>query len=264
MCASRAATFDMSLMAPLEAVLIDLYGTMVDIQVDEDSPRLWSGLAAAFREMGIAVEPLDVRERFQRFLREEAERRREGFLMDPVFRRLLISLDAGTDVGRMGKLFRELSMTTIYLRPYVEPLFERLHRSGVRVAIVSNTEALLTRFELDRFPILQTADAIVLSSDVGVRKPDAVIFQLAVNRIGATPGSTVFVGNDWAADVLGARRAGIRAIYLNEKVTVGVQMRTDMNGVYEVAPTLEAISTALRLLGWRSEATHATPLSPGP
>jgi putative hydrolase of the HAD superfamily len=239
-------------MPRLEAVLFDLYGTMVDIQVDEDSPRLWNGLAAAFHERDIAVEPSELRRRFQACLREEAERGREGFLMDPVFRRLLTSLEAGNGVVWMGKLFRQLSMKQMHLRPYVEPLFGQLHRSDVKVGIVSNTEAVLTRFELDSFPILQTADAIVLSSDVGVRKPEPEIFQLAVNRIGATSDTTVFIGNDWAADVLGARRAGIRAIYLNEEVTAGVQTRTDIEGVYEVAPTLEAISTALRLLGWYS------------
>ena len=90
----------------LEAALFDLYGTMVDIQVDEDSPRLWNGLAAAFRERDIAVEPSDLRQRFQALLREEAERGREGFLMDPVFRRLLTSLDAGKDVVRATALHR--------------------------------------------------------------------------------------------------------------------------------------------------------------
>jgi putative hydrolase of the HAD superfamily len=144
-------------------------------------------------------------------------------------------------------------MKQIHLRPYVEPLFGQLHRSDVKVGIVSNTEALLTRFELDSFPILQTAEAIVLSSDVGVRKPDPQIFQLAVNRSGATSDTTVFIGNDWAADVLGAWRAGIRAIYLNEEMTDGVHARTDIEGVYEVAPTLEAISTALHRFGWRSD-----------
>ena len=242
----------MSLTPRLEAALFDLYGTLVDIQVDEDSPRLWNELAAAFRERDIPVEPSDLRQRFQAFLREEAERGREGFLMDPVFRRLLTSLDAGNDVVRVGRLFRELSMKQMHLRPYVEPLFGQLHRSDVKVGIVSNTEALLTRFELDTLPILQTAEAIVLSSDVGVRKPDPEIFQLAVSRIGATSDTAVFIGNDWAADVLGARRAGISAIYLNEKLTDGVQTRTDFEGVYEVAPTLDAIATALRQVGWRS------------
>jgi putative hydrolase of the HAD superfamily len=133
----------------------------------------------------------------------------------------------------------------------VEALFERLHRSGVKLGIVSNTEALLTRFELDRFPILQAAEAIVLSSDVGVRKPDPQIFQLAVDRIGGTLETTVLIGNDWSADVLGARRVGIRAIYLTES-TSGVRIRTDIEGVYEAAPTLETICSALHLCGWCS------------
>ena len=101
----------------LEAALFDLYGTMVDIQVDADSPRLWNGLAEAFREWDIAVELSDLRQRFQALLREEAERGREGFLMDPVFRGLLRSADAGNDVVRMGKLFRGLSMKQMHLRP---------------------------------------------------------------------------------------------------------------------------------------------------
>lgn len=235
----------------LNGVLFDLYGTTVDIEVDEDSPQLWRGLAAALGTRA-PVEPSEVRRLFQTFLQEEAERGREGFLMEPVLRRLVTSLDADQNIERIGKLFRELSMKQMHLRPYVEPMFERLHRSDVKVGIVSNTEALLTRFELDSLPILQTAEAIVLSSDVGIRKPDPQIFQLAVNRIGATPDTTVFIGNDWAADVLGARGAGIRAIYLNGEVADGVQTRTDMGGVYDVAPTLEAISTALRLLGWHS------------
>jgi putative hydrolase of the HAD superfamily len=234
----------------LTAVLFDLYGTTVDIEVDENSPRLWHGLAAALGGTAAPVEASDIRRRFQTFLQEEGERGREGFLMEPVFRRLLKSLSIEGDVARVGKLFRELSLKQMRLRPYVEPLFERLHRSAVKLGIVSNTEAVLTRFELDSLPILQTAEAIVLSSDVGIRKPDPEIFQLAINRICATPDTTVFIGNDWAADVLGARRAGIRAIYLNGQLTDGFQTRTDTWGVYEVAPTLEAISSALRMCGW--------------
>lgn len=55
----------MSLTPRLEAAVFDLYGTMIDIQVDEDSPRLWNGLAAAFRERDIAVEPSDLRQPFR-------------------------------------------------------------------------------------------------------------------------------------------------------------------------------------------------------
>ena len=223
----------------------------MDIKVEEDSPRLWRGLAAVLGRTGTPVEPLDVRRRFQTFLREEAEHGRQGFLMEPVFRRLLTSLGAGEDVKRIGKLFRELSLEEMRLRSYVEPLFERLHQSGVKVGIVSNTEAILTRFELDRYPILQTADAIVLSSDVGVQKPHPEIFLLALDRIRGALATTVFIGNDWVADIAGARGVGLRAVYVDDRATEGLRMATRMADVIEVAPTLEAIAAALRICGWQ-------------
>ncbi len=235
--------------AGLDCVLFDLYGTVLDIQVDEDSPSLWRGLAAALGGTGQPVDPAEVRRRFQMFLKQEAERGREGFLMEPVFLRLLRSLQAGDDVGGIGRLFRELSLKELRLRPYVVPLFERLHRSGRKVAIVSNTEAVLTRFELDRYPILQTADTIVLSSDVGVKKPDPKIFLLALDRLGVGPATAVFIGNDWTADIIGAHEVGLRAIYVNERATESLTA-TSMWRVVEVAPTLASIVAALRAWGW--------------
>ena len=226
--------------AVLNAVLFDLYGTTLDIKIDEDSPELWRGMAAALSESGLRVDAPEVRRRFQRLLEEEATRGREGFLMEPVFRRLLEPLGAGGDLGRIGKLFRELSLKEMRLRPYVEPLFGCLLHSGVKMGIVSNTEAILSRFELDRYPIFKTVHTLVLSSDVGVRKPDPRIFQLALDRIGGAPATAVFVGNDWDADILGATGAGLRAIYLNDRAAEGGAVAFGPSDIIEVAPTFNA------------------------
>jgi putative hydrolase of the HAD superfamily len=235
----------------LQGVLFDLYGTLVDIRVDEDSSRLWRGLASALSTTSGRIEPSEVRRRFQAVLQEEGARGREGFLMESVFRRLLSSVDVEESVERIGKLFRELSICEMRLRPYVEPLLVRLHHSRIKLGIVSNTEAVLTRFELDQYPILQTAQAIVLSSEVGLQKPDPKIFHLALERINTTPAATVFIGNDWVADVLGARGAGLRAIYVNDQASEHIRVSTNMSGVAGVAPRLEAIVEALRVFGWR-------------
>ena len=119
------------------------------------------------------------------------------------------------------------------------------------MGIVSNAEAVLTRFELDSYPILQTVQTIVLSSEVGMQKPDPRIFRLALEGIGAAPAETVFIGNDWAADVLGAQGAGLMPIYVNDRAPEGVPLTTNVSGAIEVAPTLEAILDALRAFGWQ-------------
>ena len=236
---------------PVDCVLFDLYGTLLDIRVDEDSAALWAGLTTALTTWGASVSAGEVRSRFQSILKEEGDCGREGFIMERVFRRLLASWGASGDVGRVGRLFRQLSLKELILRPYVVPLLEALCRSGSKTGIVSNTEAVLTRFDLERFPILLTVGTIVLSSDIGVRKPDPQIFQLALERLHSEPASAVFIGNDWAADIAGARRIGLRAIYLDERAYDRAPVATNSDGAaLHATPTLEAIVSALCKCGW--------------
>lgn len=58
-------------------------------------------------------------------------------------------------------------------------------------------------------------DALVVSEEVGVAKPDARIFETALSRLGGTPGDAVMIGDSWSSDILGATALGIRAIWLN-------------------------------------------------
>ena len=116
---------------------------------------------------------------------------------------------------------------------------------------MSNTEAVLTRFDLESFPILRTVGAIVLSSEIGVRKPDPQIFQVALERLHSEPASAVFIGNDWAADIAGARRIGLRAIYFDERACDRAPVAANADGaVLHAAPTLDAMVSALCQCGW--------------
>ena len=58
-------------------------------------------------------------------------------------------------------------------------------------------------------------DAVIVSSDVGVAKPEPAIFQLALDRLGYLAQDTVFVGLSWQADMVGAMNAGLHAIWFN-------------------------------------------------
>ena len=233
---------------PVDCVLFDLYCTLVDVQIDEDTPALWAGLGAALGSAALPADPLEVRRRFQTILNEEAERGREGFIMEPVFARLLACYPAGVNVARIGRVFRQFSLTTLTLRPYVGPLFDALHRFHTSIGIVSNTEAVLTRYDLDRFPTLLTADAIVLSSEIGVRKPDPRIFRAALGPLHSEPASAVFIGDSWTEDIAGARSVGMRAIYLDARMVAGVEGYG--NGIVRAAPTLTSIMSALHAHGW--------------
>jgi HAD superfamily hydrolase (TIGR01549 family) len=90
-----------------------------------------------------------------------------------------------------------------------------LVKARAHVGIVSNNlleeqQEKLRVCGLDTF-----VDVLVVSEEAGVPKPDAAIFALALERLGCAAHEAVMVGDSWAADVIGARAAGIRPIWFN-------------------------------------------------
>ncbi len=56
---------------------------------------------------------------------------------------------------------------------------------------------------------------MVTSEDLGILKPDVEVFRHALAGLGAEAGGAVHVGDDFAADVEGAARTGMQAVWVN-------------------------------------------------
>jgi FMN phosphatase YigB (HAD superfamily) len=55
----------------------------------------------------------------------------------------------------------------------------------------------------------------VFSDEIGIRKPEARIFETALGHLGLAPSEVVHVGDDLVADVAGAKRLGMRAVWFD-------------------------------------------------
>jgi len=58
-------------------------------------------------------------------------------------------------------------------------------------------------------------DAILDSTHVGVAKPDPAIFRMALDILGVPPERAVHIGDTPAADIAGARAAGVRPVLVD-------------------------------------------------
>jgi putative hydrolase of the HAD superfamily len=85
-----------------------------------------------------------------------------------------------------------------------------------RLAVVSNFDYTPTALGL-----LQTAGVVdlfttvVVSDEIGWRKPASAIFDAALRRVGVGPEEALFVGDRADIDVIGAQRAGMHAVWIN-------------------------------------------------
>ncbi|HVA87945.1 MAG TPA: HAD family hydrolase [Candidatus Saccharimonadales bacterium] len=102
--------------------------------------------------------------------------------------------------------------------PDVGPMLRRL--SGrYRLALLSNWPLALT---IDRFVEhagwLPSLVAVVVSQRVGTIKPHPEIFRVAAALLDEAPEAILHIGDDWSADVVGAREAGWHAAWLRARV----------------------------------------------
>ena len=87
----------------------------------------------------------------------------------------------------------------------------------VRLGVITNGEADFQRSKLELLGILERFDHVVASGEVGVVKPDAEIFHVALARFAADApvSAAVYVGDRLATDAIGAARAGLIGVWLN-------------------------------------------------
>lgn len=102
------------------------------------------------------------------------------------------------------------------LFPEAESVVKELKQMGLRLYVVSNWDILLQSV-LEDLGLVQYFEAIIVSSVVGVEKPDAGIFEVAIKTSGSPRSSIMHVGNDPIADIQGASRSGLDAVLVERK-----------------------------------------------
>ena len=93
----------------------------------------------------------------------------------------------------------------------VADTLERLSREGLRLGVVSNFAPTL-RTILRHKSILHYFDPVIVSTEVGLEKPNPAIFRLALERSGLKAERVLHVGDHDVNDIWAARQAGITAV----------------------------------------------------
>jgi len=85
------------------------------------------------------------------------------------------------------------------------------------MALVTNGAACLQREKLAASGLSERFEAVIVSADVGVAKPDFAIFECALSDLGVRRDRAVMVGDSIAKDVDGALAAGLDAVWVNRR-----------------------------------------------
>jgi epoxide hydrolase-like predicted phosphatase len=142
---------------------------------------------------------------------------RLAFRDDPGARDALIELECGRiDIATFESRLADIlhvpaeglaQRLTADVRPDEEmrDAVRDFHAHGIRTALVSNS------WRHEDYDVLDLFDVVVLSGDLGIRKPDPEIYAVAVERLGVTPDRCVFV-DDLGGNLKPAKALGMTTI----------------------------------------------------
>jgi HAD superfamily hydrolase (TIGR01509 family) len=102
-------------------------------------------------------------------------------------------------------------------------------REHYRLGLLSNANDDLRTMLTERWRIADLFDDMIISTEVGLLKPDPRIYELSIRRLDVQPDEAVFI-DDMPVNVEGARNSGLHAIqYLNNNQVIG-----ELEGLLEV------------------------------
>ncbi len=206
-----------------DACVFDLYGTLVNVSTNEGDDFLWRKMAQHYCAHGAHWTKEALRDRYFaliRLLEEEAGEQNAEIVIDPVFAALFEEKGVPVKEGMVrhaAQRFRILSTDVLALYPGAWDLLDSLRAAGKRVILLSNAQRAFTQHELELLSLDKRFDAIFLSSDYGVKKPDRRFFERMIRDTGIDPARAVMVGNDARCDILAAQAVGMAGVYMHSE-----------------------------------------------
>lgn len=146
-------------------------------------------------------------------------------------------LGIGLDVAEMDACWGNIQKETKnYWIPFdsVHAVLEDLKNHPLSMGVISNWDNT-ARGLLQHFGIIDFFDHCIISSEVGINKPDPEIFQVAMRKANVEPQNCLYVGDNYYDDAIGSRKAGMEVLIINRFDNLGVEEIKDAPIIQDLA-----------------------------
>ena len=208
----------------INGLFFDLYGTLL---VYGDMKMAWEewfdSIRESLKELGVKVEKDYLRTICTGFF-SRPEPPTDGAKELTPYERRIGALGEQLGVELTAREMSDISERSVhswtrhtYLDPQAQSLLDDL-RGSYRMALITNFDhPPLVHSRLAELGLTQYFDAVVVSGEVGSKKPDPGIFSLALDKIGMAAEDVAFIGDSVEDDIRGAKEIGMTPILIDRK-----------------------------------------------
>ena len=225
--------------------IFDLYGTLVDINTDEDYVELWEEMAEFYSIHQASYTPAELRKSYHELCKKEEERHIKKYKnithheidVHDVFKKLYTNKGVKVNtqsVTATAQYFRILSTKYIKLYDGAIELLKTLRQKGKSVYLLSNAQHDFTYYEICFLDIEKYFDGILISSNEKVKKPDPYFYQILFERYNLNKEESIMIGNDKSSDIAGANNFGIDSLYFYSNISPKEDLSLPNNATYTI------------------------------
>jgi putative hydrolase of the HAD superfamily len=223
----------------IDGVVFDAVGTLI-----EPCPPVAEAYAEAASRQGVTLATAEVQRRFHVYFRnDEWDEIRGPMATDEAiearrWRRIVSNVlpevpEPETAFGQLWRHFGQPGAWRCFAD--VHHVLEALASAGLAVCVASNFDGRLRRVAAGLSPLAGLGDALVISSEVGYRKPHPAFYEAACAHLAVPAERVLWVGDDVDNDVAGPNRAGCRGLWLDRGGRGGADVPR-IRGLAELLP----------------------------
>ncbi|MDO5825390.1 MAG: haloacid dehalogenase [Methanosphaera sp. rholeuAM130] len=123
--------------------------------------------------------------------------------------------------------YHNTKFAMLKLEPECFSILLYLKSKDYKVGLITNGKQLKQWEKLVRLGLYPFFDDVVTSESVGVEKPNPEIYEIAMERLDVTAGTSLMIGNSFETDIMGAYNAGIQSMIINSDLTEDQQKFID-------------------------------------
>jgi putative hydrolase of the HAD superfamily len=233
------------------AVLIDALGTLVALEPPHVALK-----ATLYREAGIDVPSKRAAAAFEAeidyYVEHHLEGRDDESLADLRDRCAAVLYEALGEPSLDRDLVRRAMLESIHFDAFADaaPALQTFRAGGLRVVVASNWDCSLPQVLADA-RLLHLIDGVVSSAVAGAAKPDARLFDAALELAGCEAGEAIHVGDSIENDVAGAMVAGIAPVLVARDAASSPSVPPGTPVVRSLMDLAAALAAGGRMLGGR-------------
>ncbi|MBI4141651.1 HAD family hydrolase [Candidatus Woesearchaeota archaeon] len=189
-----------------KAILFDFWGTLAE-----------NGTYSPLRQSYTILRPRmpfgEFAEQFENaFMTKKFDEQKEGFTA--VCEALNIPVKSFIIDKLIGLWNKNRMLAKLY--PETTKVLEELKKKGYKLALVSNTDALIQQV-IERLDVAKYFDAFVFSYETGTLKTNPEFYETALKELKVKKTEAIIVGDSIETDMLGAEKAEIKAVLVDRK-----------------------------------------------